>query len=114
MAPADLLFSQFIKHSSRGGVSLAIHYATRTTSWNRVYCSPELQADFAAVAEAAKFDSKMLEDTAKVTMKESEHQSEMDKRMHYTVYCHDKDGNELGVKHLTRDLASGTVTEQGS
>ncbi|KAI4249588.1 MAG: hypothetical protein L6R42_008921, partial [Xanthoria sp. 1 TBL-2021] len=67
--PAKLLASQLIKNSSKAGVTLAIEYATKTTAWNRTFCSPELQADFAAVAEEAKFNSDILDDTIKVTMK---------------------------------------------
>lgn len=67
--PAKLLASQLIKNSSKAGVNLAIEYATKTTAWNRTFCSPELQADFAAVAEEAKFNSNILDDTIKVTMK---------------------------------------------
>lgn len=36
------------------------------------------------------------------TNRESEHQSEMDKRMHYTAFALDKDGNVIETKHLVR------------
>ncbi|KAI4256136.1 MAG: hypothetical protein L6R42_006389 [Xanthoria sp. 1 TBL-2021] len=87
--PAKLLASQLIKNSSKAGINLAIEYATKTTAWNRTFCSPQLQADFAAVAEEAKFNSDILDDTIK-----------------------DKDGNELPTKHLVRDKATGKVEEE--
>lgn len=36
------------------------------------------------------------------TNRESEHQSEMDKRVHYTAFALDKDGNVIETKHLVR------------
>lgn len=34
--------------------------------------------------------------------RESEHQSENDRRMHYTAFVLDKDGNVIETKHLVR------------
>ncbi|KAL8771045.1 MAG: hypothetical protein Q9209_003464 [Squamulea sp. 1 TL-2023] len=68
MAPhARLIAAQLIKTIPKGGATLAIEYATQTTHWNRVICSPQLQADFAAVAEAAK--DKLPKGTTAVAMK---------------------------------------------
>ncbi|KAL8727175.1 MAG: hypothetical protein Q9166_006212 [cf. Caloplaca sp. 2 TL-2023] len=116
MPGAKLVSSQSIKTTMKGGTTLAIHYAKQTTHWNRTFCSPELQAEFVAVAEAAMHT--LPEGTTRVSMKESEHQSEMDKRFHFTAFCNDKDGNELPIKHFAKEKQTGevveTTPEQGS
>lgn len=41
---------------------------------------------------------------AKHKGRESEHQSENDKRKHYTAFCKDANGNDLPVQHFVKQI----------
>ena len=64
---AKLVTSQFIKSISYGGKTVSIEWAKQTDAWNRTFCAPELQNEFASVVEANK--SLLPAGTTKVAMK---------------------------------------------
>ncbi|KAL9123900.1 MAG: hypothetical protein Q9217_006713 [Psora testacea] len=99
---AKLVTSSFIKSLQHGGKSVSVEYATKTTAWQRYLCATELQMEFAAVTEENK--SQLPPGTALVAMKESEHQSENDKRKHYSAFCKDANGNDLPTQHFVKQL----------
>lgn len=61
---ARLISSQVIKTLASG---ISVGWAKQTTSWNRVYCSAELQNEFASVVEAN--ESQLPAGTKTVSMK---------------------------------------------
>ncbi|TRX87896.1 hypothetical protein FHL15_011212 [Xylaria flabelliformis] len=99
---ANYVSSQVIKNILKGTQTLSIEYVDKTTSWVRPQGFPSrvVQADFVQVVEdnIAIFSPQ----TTKVAMKESENQSDADKRMHYTAFGLDDNGNVIETKHLVR------------
>ncbi len=53
-ASAQLLTSQAIRSFKNGATTVSIEWAKQTTAWNRTYCAPTLQNEFATVVEANK------------------------------------------------------------
>ncbi|KAF2786044.1 hypothetical protein K505DRAFT_368562 [Melanomma pulvis-pyrius CBS 109.77] len=64
--------------------------------------SAQLKNTFSEVVEQnmSSFSAR----TAKVAMKESEHQSNVDNRMHYTAYELDSNGNVIQTRHIVQQV----------
>ncbi|KAG6367329.1 hypothetical protein INS49_001516 [Diaporthe citri] len=99
---ARYVSSKLIKNISKSGRTLAVEYVDKTTAWTRPseFPASSIKQDFTDVVQE-NIDNFGTE-TTRVAMKESEHQSEKDKRVHYTAYALDKDGNVVETKHLVR------------
>ncbi|KAK4983982.1 hypothetical protein LTR50_006892 [Elasticomyces elasticus] len=99
---ARYVSSQLIKNIQKGGRSIAVEYVDKTNAWTRPqgFPSASVKADFTQVAEE-NYDA-LKPETTKVAMKESEHQSDKDTRMHYTVFELDKDGKIIGTQHFVK------------
>ncbi|KAJ0106877.1 hypothetical protein J7T55_014953 [Diaporthe amygdali] len=99
---ARYVSSQLIKNVSKGGRTLTIEYVDKTTAWVRPsdFPSSSVKQDFTEVVQE-NMDT-FSPETTKVAMKESEHQSEKDKRVHYTAFALDKNGEVIETKHLVR------------
>ncbi|KAK3046088.1 hypothetical protein LTR09_012403 [Extremus antarcticus] len=97
---ARYVSSQIIKSIQKGKKTITVEYVDQTTAWKRPtgFPSASTKDTFAAVVD--KNSDSFMSETVKVAMKESEHQSDKDKRMHYTAYELDKDGNVIGTKHI--------------
>ncbi|KAK2766243.1 hypothetical protein FQN54_007760 [Arachnomyces sp. PD_36] len=94
--------SQLIQTISKGGKSVAVEFVERTTAWVRASGFPAMsvRTDFVQVVQE-NMDT-LQPSTTIVAMKESEHQSDMDKRMHYTAFELDSNRNVLRTSHLVK------------
>ncbi|KAB8356353.1 hypothetical protein FH972_023937 [Carpinus fangiana] len=103
---ARYVSSSFIKNVQKGTKTLAVEYVDKTTAWTRPtgFPSSSVKSEFAEVIE--EHADTFRPDTVKVAMKESEHQSDKDKRMHYTAYELSKEGTVLATRHLTKNKES--------
>ncbi|KKZ60156.1 hypothetical protein EMCG_05078 [[Emmonsia] crescens] len=101
---AKYVSSTLIKMVTQGTKTLAVEYVDRTTTWYRTDfgISEACKTEFTAVVQENM--DKFKPETAKVAMKESEHQSEADMRKHFTAYELDKEGTVIAVKHLVKKL----------
>ena len=119
---ARYISSQLIQSVHTGTKSIAVEYVDKTTSWIRPQSFPslELRLEFLQVAEANT--GSLKPETTRLAMKyasqtthhplhvnayyhsnrESEHQSPLDMRKHYTAFELDKDGTVIGVQHLVK------------
>ncbi|KAE9970055.1 hypothetical protein BLS_005101 [Venturia inaequalis] len=96
--------SQFIKTITAGAKTVTVEYVDRTTSWTRPSGFPtsSVKEEFAKVA--VENAASLKPETVKVAMKESEHQSDKDRRMHYTVFEINKDHEVVATTHLVRNV----------
>lgn len=126
---ARYVSSQLFRSVTKNGRTLTVDIVDRTTAWVRPSGWPptHIREDFARVVEdnISVFNT----NTVKVAMKsvsyivtmyhpsqyhhsysrrrtnrESEHQSNKDQRVHYTVYGIDKDGQVIETKHIVRSV----------
>ncbi|GBF62509.1 hypothetical protein TMEN_5055 [Trichophyton mentagrophytes] len=97
---AAYVSSQFIQNVIRGSRVIAVEFVDKTTAWIRPAAFPatNVKSDFMDVVEK-NLDS-LRPNTAIVAMKESEHKSDSDMRMHFTAYKLDKNRNILITKHF--------------
>ncbi|EKG12719.1 hypothetical protein MPH_10132 [Macrophomina phaseolina MS6] len=98
---ARYVSSQLIKNIQKGTKSVAVEYVDKTTSWTRPdeFPASSVKSDFTQVAEE-NLES-LKPETVRVAMN-LEHQSDKDKRMHYSAYELDKDGNVIGTRHFVK------------
>ncbi|PYI08834.1 hypothetical protein BO78DRAFT_416432 [Aspergillus sclerotiicarbonarius CBS 121057] len=94
--------SQLIQTIQKGGKKIAVEFVDKTTTWIRPSGFPatSVQSEFVQVVEENIESLKAT--TSIVAMKESEHQSDMDKRLHYTAFELDSNRNVLGTIHLVK------------
>ncbi|KAL2047094.1 hypothetical protein N7G274_001113 [Stereocaulon virgatum] len=79
---------------------IAVEYVDQTTAWKRPTGFPSASTKEVFSDVVDKNSDSFKPETVKVAMKESQHQSDKDKRMHYTAYELDKDGNVIGTSHI--------------
>ncbi|KAF2003579.1 hypothetical protein P154DRAFT_573176 [Amniculicola lignicola CBS 123094] len=101
---ARYVSSQLIKTVTSGSKTVAAEFVDKTTAWVRpsAYPSAQLKNMFAAVVEQNM--GSYSAQTTRVAMKESEHQSDVDKRMHYTVYELDSNGAVIQTRHIVQQV----------
>ncbi|KZM24356.1 hypothetical protein ST47_g4500 [Ascochyta rabiei] len=94
--------SAFLKNITSGTKTLALDYVDKTTTWTRPggFPSTQVKDDFSKAVE--QNIHKLNPRTVKVAMKESAHQSEADKRMHYTAFELDAQNNVIATTHLVQ------------
>ncbi|ELR03974.1 hypothetical protein VC83_00660 [Pseudogymnoascus destructans] len=99
---ARFISASLIRTVIKNGRSLDVQIVDRTTLWTRPsgFPSAGVQDDFVNVVEENA--SVFSENTTAVAMKESEHQSDLDKRMHYTAFELDKNNNVIATQHLVK------------
>ncbi|PGH31871.1 hypothetical protein GX50_05369 [[Emmonsia] crescens] len=99
---ARYISSQLIQIIQKGGKSIAVECVDKTTAWIRPAGFPTttIQSEFVQVIEE-NMDS-LQPTTAIVAMKESEHKSDKDKRMHYTAFELDDNRNVIRTTHLVK------------
>ncbi|KUL81689.1 hypothetical protein ZTR_09994 [Talaromyces verruculosus] len=94
--------SQLIQMVQKGGRNIAVEVVDKTTAWIRPSSFPiaSVRSDFVEVVQE-NFDN-LQPSTAAVAMKESEHQSDKDKRMHYTAFELDSNRQVIRTTHLVK------------
>ncbi|RMD42377.1 hypothetical protein DV735_g2738, partial [Chaetothyriales sp. CBS 134920] len=102
--PARYVSRQTIKTVTNGSKTVAADFVDRTTAWIRPsgYPSTQVKNNFAKVVEDNL--NSFSAQTSKVALKESEHQSEKDKRVHYTAYELDSEGKVIQSSHLVQKI----------
>ncbi|KAL9097945.1 MAG: hypothetical protein Q9163_006297 [Psora crenata] len=97
---ARYVSSQFIKNIQKGTKRISVESVDQTTAWKRPtgYPSANTKEVFSNVVD--KNSDSFRPETVKVAMKESQHQSDIDNRTHYTAYELDKDDKVIGTKHI--------------
>ncbi|KAF2176603.1 hypothetical protein K469DRAFT_698372 [Zopfia rhizophila CBS 207.26] len=99
---ARYVSSQLIQTVQKGAKTVAVEFVDKTTSWTRPagFPSTSVQSEFAQVVKD-NIDA-LQPTTTTVAMKESEHQSDKDKRMHYTGFELDKNRNVTRTSHFVQ------------
>ncbi|KFY10987.1 hypothetical protein V491_07381 [Pseudogymnoascus sp. VKM F-3775] len=99
---ARFVSASLIRSVLKNGRTLDVQVVDKTTLWTRPSGFPSVgvKDDFVNLVE--ENISMFSEKTTAVAMKESEHQSDLDKRMHYTAYELDKDNNVIATQHLVK------------
>ncbi|GAB7336146.1 hypothetical protein MBLNU13_g08925t1 [Cladosporium sp. NU13] len=91
------------KATGSNGKTIAVEIVDKTNTWIRPtnYPAESIKEDFAKVAleNAHKFKSSVTT----IAMKESEHQSDKDKRIHYSAYGLNDKKEVVDSQHLTKD-----------
>ncbi|KAL2043417.1 hypothetical protein N7G274_003723 [Stereocaulon virgatum] len=82
---ARYVSSQFIKNIQKGKKRIAVEHVDQTTAWKRPTGFPSASTKEVFSDVVDKNSDSFKPETVKVAMKESQHQSDKDKRMHYTA-----------------------------
>ncbi|GKZ58814.1 hypothetical protein AnigIFM49718_004652 [Aspergillus niger] len=93
---ARYVSSQVIQALENGGKKVIVEYVDKTTAWIRPTGFPAtfVRSEFVQVVN--ENIATLHADTAYVAMKESEHQSDKDKRKHFTAY--ELDSNRIVIR----------------
>ncbi|ELR07359.1 hypothetical protein VC83_04109 [Pseudogymnoascus destructans] len=84
-----------IKTLQHGSRTIVLEYVSETTEWKRSYINQDTLDKFVSVAE------KSLE-TLRPDTAEKEHESDSDKRSHFSVLELDKAKNVMASRHMVR------------
>ncbi|KAH8712229.1 hypothetical protein GQ44DRAFT_713549 [Phaeosphaeriaceae sp. PMI808] len=94
--------SAFIKNIQANGKTLALEVVDKTTLWTRPAGFPSTAVKDGFTEALMQNSHKLNNRTVKVAMKESAHQSDADKRMHYTAFELDAQDNVIATTHLVQ------------
>ncbi|KAK2809483.1 hypothetical protein FQN50_003751 [Emmonsiellopsis sp. PD_5] len=83
--------------TTSAGKEVVVAYVTKTDVWERTFLSPDVQNEFAAVAE--KYKDTLKPETVKVAMKETEHPDKKGHRTHYSAIEIDENEEVVASKH---------------
>ncbi|KAF2732068.1 hypothetical protein EJ04DRAFT_514187 [Polyplosphaeria fusca] len=99
---ARYVSSQLIQNVQKGAKTVAVEFVDKTTTWTRPAGFPSTSAQSEFVQVVKDNINTLQSTTATVAMKESEHQSDKDKRMHYTAFELDNNRNVVRTSHFVQ------------
>ncbi|TID18375.1 hypothetical protein E2P81_ATG06301 [Venturia nashicola] len=112
-----ILSTELINSISKGGRSVALEVATKTTSWTRSHFATSQKEKFCAAVEEANIPS----NTGTVVLVENLHQSRSDGQTHFTAMLYDEEGKAMWMAHIPaakglkdNKVDAGTKTDIGS
>ncbi|KAF2253496.1 hypothetical protein BU26DRAFT_477762 [Trematosphaeria pertusa] len=96
MPATKVVSSAAIKTIQKSGKDIALRYATTTEAWQRTYLATSEQDKFSAAMEKTDVPS----NTATAILVEKPHESQNDRRTHFTTILQDDKGNHIKTEHV--------------